>query len=403
MYNLQKLKDIQSIQGGNYTAHKGLVDDAKPVVEAYNATGLKPVAQNISEADMQKYIAANPGSASLDWQPTGTTHYVDENGITNYQTQWTAYDPKGSVIVPASLIKDWKSSGLLDMHPDLVQNMKKDANGQPMLPYAAFTNLNTENSRLKADAKQKTADDFQTKKDALELQHIAAQTAQERATAAASGDEAALRSFELKQEKSAVAAQAVIAKSGDEAWTLPPNKGGLTPDQKVALQPQIQKDIEGYRTELNDPLLKEQLGSTDSAVVAAAQQRATELHQQLDAARAHSIYVPQGAAKTAPISVTFNGQVGVFPTQDAADAFIKAHPGAAVAGGTSTPGSAYSPTDRVIVRRGDGTTLTTTKAEYDKTLQENPGAKLTIVGKAPATREPSPSQTMAGLNLTATQ
>lgn len=317
MYNMQKLKDLQEIQGGDYTAHQRLVSDAKPVIESYQATGLTPVVENISEADHEQYLKDHPGSASLDWQPTGMTHYVDKDNRVNYQTQWSAYDPKGSVVVPSSMVNDWKDSGLLDMHPDLIPNLKKDANGQLTIPYSAMMSLNTENSRMKSDAKTKAADDFQTKKDAADLTHLAAQTAQERASAAASGNEGALRAFELKQERAGADAETALTKN-DGDWTK------LSPDQKVALQPMVQKSIDEARAGLSDPLLKEQLGDLEHPdIQKVAQDRATALQQQLDDAKSHSIFVPP--TKTAsPIAktgdATIDKAVSVVSTMGATEA-----------------------------------------------------------------------------------
>ena len=286
MYNMTKLKDMAAIQGGDYTSHKEMIDDAKPKVASYAATGLKPIKEGVSETEYEK-LKDTPGWSAYDWQPVGMTHYVDaKTGLVNYQTVWNAYDPQGGKItITPAMWSQWKDNGLLDREPNLAGVLHPDQSGNRSIPYSAFMTYDAESSRLKADAKAKAADDFQTKKDNAELEHLAAQTQQEKATAAASGDEAALRSYELKQERSEADAKIALTQNGND-WSK------LKPAQKVALQPQVQKDIEGYRTELSDPLLKEQLSSNDPDVVKAAQERAAGLQEQLDDARSHSIFVP---------------------------------------------------------------------------------------------------------------
>ena len=372
--NIQKLREVTALQGSNYTAHKQLVDDSKSTVDAFKESGLKPVAEDISEDNMHQYIQNNPGSSTLKWEPTGMKQYVTPEGVVDYQTTWSAYDPKGNIVVPQSKIDDWKASGLLDMHPDLLSNMKKDPNGQYLLPFSAFDSLNTQNTNLLATKRQKDADDFTVKKNKAELEHLAAQTAQERASAANSGNEAALRAFDLKQTKLAQDAENSLTKNGGD-WSK------LTPEQKVALQPQVQKDIDTARQELSDPLLKEQLQSSDPATAAAAQTRAAQYHQQLDDARSHSIFVPQIQTTGDPIvqeAINRAKTSKATPEQvedalknpnftDAQRAEIRK------ALGIPEPSGA-NPNDKLTIQNPDGTVQTTTRKMVDEYQKNTPGA-----------------------------
>jgi hypothetical protein len=394
MYNLEKLKTLHDIQSGDYTSHKQLVEDAKPIIQSYQETGLTPVVSNISETDHENYIKNHPGSASLDWQPSGVTSYVDSDNRVSYQTQWSAYDPKGNVVVPSSLIKDWKDSGLLDMNPNLLSNMKKNSDGQYMLPYSALTSLNVQNTRMKADSKAKADNDFQTKKNSDELTELLARTGASNAAAAASGDEAAVRSLELKQEKLGESAQTKLAASKGD-W----DKANLTPEEIVAMQPQIQKDIDGYRTELNDPNLKEQLSSNDSAISGSAQQRASNLQEQLDDARKHSIFVPPSAQVQPVTFINPQGQQVIAATQEQIDKATKL--------GYKKVGSAGagSPDDTLTIQLPDGSTTDVSRSDYESSkanpsFQTAPIAQGKVVSVAPAKPPQTPSESLAGMDLT---
>jgi len=343
MYNMTKLKDMAAIQGGDYTTHKEMIDDAKPKVASYDATGLKPVKEGVSETEYEK-LKDTPGWSTYDWQPVGMTHYVDaKTGLVNYQTVWNAYDPQGGKItITPALWSQWKDNGLLDREPNLAGVLHPDQSGNRSIPYSAFMTYDAESSKLKADTKAKAAADFETKKNNAELEHLAAQTLQEKATAAASGDEAALRSYELKQEKLATDAETALTQNGND-WSK------LKPAQKVALQPQVQKDIEGYRTELSDPLLKEQLSSNDPDIVKAAQERAADLQTKLDDARSHSIFVPPSGGAGGSNTASSD------PAVVAAIGRLKGLPPAQVETALANPN--ITPAQKDAIRKGLGITI----------------------------------------------
>jgi len=182
----------------------------------------------------------------------------------------------------------------------------------------------------------------------------------------------------------------------DTAWSHlaaagnDPSKDPMTAQDRVTIarnaQPLIQDSLNAIKTAAADPSQQDQLP------------------QLWDTYHSLARLAQLGGSGPQPdmVSVTTaDGKTGQIP-KDKVDAFLKANPGATTAG-SATAGSAYAPTDKILVKRPDGSTTTTTKAEYDRTLQENPGIKMTIVSKVPTAPEPSYSQTLAGLNLTATQ
>lgn len=386
LFNLQQIGELHAIQAGDYTAHKQLVDDKKPIVDAYDASGFQP-AKKISESEHDQLSPED--KTKYQWIPTGVNSFVDKDGRVNYQTEWSGYDMGKNVTIPPSTMADWKKSGVLSRNPDLVKVLKPDAEGNYQMPAAGFFKYQNQSQDLKTKARTDEQNDFQTKKDTAELQHLAAQTAQEHASAAASGSETALRSYELKQQKLVTDAQTTLTKAGGD-WTK------LSPEQKVAMQPQIQKDIDGYRGELADPLLKEQLQSTDPAVAKVAQDRAAALHQQLDEARAHSIYVAAPkptVAYTGPDGTLYN-----LPA-DKVQEFLVTHPGSVPVGG-STNGN---PNEKVVVQRPDGSTTITTREEHDAAVKSPPpGMSSAQIGKVvgPAPPPKTPEEELSGINLT---
>ena len=319
MFNYQALEAQQRIHQGDYTAHEGLVKDYAPQVATFEANGLTPVRQNVTEEDHVNWLKDHPGDyGSLIWAPVGVQNYVDKTGQIAYQTVWNAYDPKGKLEVSPDQLKDWKP--ILDKNPALAAGLKPDANGKVTLPYDAIRGIQSQANQMRSITKQKEQDDYTTKHNTAELQHLADQSAAEKAAAAASGSESALRSFERKQQKSAATAQANLAKANGD-WTK------LAPGDKVALQPIVQDEIKSLRNELSDPVLKEQLGSDDPAQKAAGQERATSLHRALDDAQSRSIFVSPTAAAPAnpkgPAVAAANTILGAQPPSSVEDALSK--------------------------------------------------------------------------------
>jgi hypothetical protein len=262
-YNIAKLGELQAIQGGSYSAHKGYVADAKPVVDAYNASGLKPVRENIAESDHDQWIKDHPGDATLDWQPVGMKSYKDADGNMNYETVWDAYDPKGPITITPSMWSDWKDSGLLDHRPDLVAVLKPDVNGNRTLPYSAFSNLTQQNTQLKTQQQADKGQAFQDKKNTLELTELNARIAQARAATAASGDEALIRKQELQDRATKKSALEKLTQNGGDWALADPSKKDdakthLTPDEVIALQPEIEQQLSEVTSELksDSPLAK---------------------------------------------------------------------------------------------------------------------------------------------------
>lgn len=384
MYNLNKVKALQDIHQGSFNDHTALVTAAKPIVTSYNASGLTPIREGVSETDHDQWLKDHPGDSSLDWQPVGVTNYVDKDNNVGYQTVWDAYDPKGKIKVAPALIEDWTDSGLLGHRPDLAAALKPDANGDITLPYQGLIRLQQQSDSLRAMTKSRQADDFTQKEQTATLEHLAALKAQEKAAATASGSETTLRNLQIKDATDLKTAQTNLSKNG---WDK------LTPADKVALQPQVQKDIDDIRRDLSDPVLKEELGSNDPTVVKAAQDRATELHQNLDEARKRNIFVPpSAAAQAAPIAYTDPTQPGkqfnIPPGQE--QAFLKAHPQATKVGGSANPD------EQVQVQFPDGSTTNMTRSELQQKqvdasntdISANPAAaayaKAKVIGPAPA-------------------
>lgn len=392
IYNLNKLKMLQDIHMGSYNDHTALVNNAKPIVSSYNASGLNPVREGVSETEHEQWIKDHPGDSSLDWQPVGVTNYVDKDNNVGYQTVWDAYDPQGKIKVAPAVIKDWTDSGLLGHRPDLAKALKPDVNGDVTLPYQGLIRLQQQSDSLKSMTKTKQDNDYSVKQQKATLEHLAAEAVSERASANASGSEAALRTYELSQQKAATAAQTNLAKKGWE---------GLSPTDKVALQPQVQKDINDIRDDLKDPLLKQQLTSNDPDVVKEAQARATDLHQRLDEAQRRSIFVPPSAAGSATdprVAATVSALKGKTPEE--VNAALSTAPipesskQAILAGLGIRPGPTEKPDDVVTAKMPDGTTQTMTREDFTAmtTNPARPEVKTAkIINAAPAAPAPDRS------------
>lgn len=310
IYNYQAMKALQDIHQGDYTAHEGMVKDYAPQVATFEANGFAPVRQNVTEEDHTTWLKDHPGDyGSLIWMPVGVTNYVDKNNQIAYQTVWNAYDPKGKLEVSPDQLKDWKP--ILDKNPALAAGLKPDANGKVSLSFDAIRGVQSQANQMRSVTKQKEQDAYDTNHNTAELQHLADQSAQEKATAAASGSESALRSYQLKQSKAQDTAQTNLVKltKSGKGWA------DLSDQDKVSLQPMVMDEIKSIRSDLSDPLLKEQLSSNDQKEIAEGQARATDLHQRLDAAQARSIFFSPTAKIVVPTgSATEKYTQGLSPT-----------------------------------------------------------------------------------------
>ena len=278
MWNLQKLKALQDIQGEGWDKHQQYVDKAAPIVAGYQAAGLKPIPgkEHVSETAHLTWLndPAHKGDTTVDWEPVGVVPYtVDVNGekVVSYQTVWNAYNKTDSIPVTPGLLDRWAASGMAS--PEVLNRYVKTASdGTKTLKYDDFVTLNSKAMAL--EQTKQAADDRAAANKERDLKLQLAQLQITHENKAIGNEDRAARAAQLKSQNdewTRSAKKKLLANGSD--WTpADPSKPGdakihLTPDEIIAMQPDIISQLNGINSELrsDSPLVKAMDDSSDPA------------------------------------------------------------------------------------------------------------------------------------------
>jgi hypothetical protein len=422
MWNFQKLKALQDIQGEGWDKHQQYVDKAAPVVAGYQAAGLKPIPgkENVSETAHLTWLndPAHKGDTTVDWEPVGVVPYtVDVNGekVVSYQTVWNAYNKTDSIPVTPGLLDRWAASGMAS--PEVLNGYVKTApDGTKTLKYDDFVTLNSRAMAL--EQTKQAADDRAAANKERDLKLQLAQLQITHENKAIGNEDRAARDAQLKSQNdewTRSAKKKLLANGSD--WTpADPSKPGdakihLTPDEIIAMQPDIISQLNGINSELrsDSPLVKAMDDSSDPAAQKEAKTTISGLVQKQE--QLNRLVIGTG------------GGTGSDPKVDAAVGRLKGKTPQEVYQAVSTSGATpeqqqaiykglgitppASPSAKILVKRADGSTYQTTQAEYDQALAnpnpttsdaQNKAMVGMVVGPAPAPL--TDQQRLAGMDLT---
>ena len=321
--NAETLRTNLLTQGASFDLHQKVADADKDRVATYTQAGVKPVFEDIPESQMQDVMKNRPGASALDWRHTGVKTVVDANGNPSYEYTLSAYDPTQPLPLAKATIDQWDKDGLFKYHPEY----KDIAQPGKTLTVGQFIALDRQSQQL-------FGQNLARNKAQLENDHLAAQINEVKAATSEHYSQAALANLGIKEKKQALADKAVL----DTAWAHLAAVGNdpskLTdPKDRIALA----KGVAPVLTEVGTAIKTAEANSATDKDAAASLPGLWGQYNTLT--RLATLGNPTGGAAT-PISVTFNGQTGVFDSQAQADAFIAAHPGATVAGAKTAAPSA---------------------------------------------------------------
>lgn len=381
--NTQTLRLNHLIQGEDFDTHERMARSGLLNVQPYKDAGMMPVVDQLSESDLPQYIRDHPGASSLDWEMTGVKKGIDANGQPTFEGTYTAYDPKGKLIVSPGTREQWEKDGLLERFPEYKQILEK---GQ-MIPVQAFISMKRNDDVLRADNLQRQKDDLGIKAIQSEIDKNSAERARSLVETNKIRNDIKEAALGKNQQQAFENALQELNKVGGDF-----NK--LQPSSRVVLAESMNKMVPSLTA-----LYKEQVSSMDPEMQQAAGdtlkqiQNLTSLGQRAmagatnPASQAPATSIPPGAM------IAKNPQTGERRySTDGGKTWV---PVAA---------DATSPDDRVLVKSPDGGTGVMTRAEFEKAKQSPPPGMSSaqigeIVGLAPPPK--TDEQTMAGLNLTA--
>lgn len=312
--NAETLRINKEVQGTDYTQHKQIADAGKASVQPYEDAGINAVASDLTESQMHQYFQDHPGAGALDWEPvdvkTVLTKDAQGNEVPTYEMVYSAYDPKGKVTVPQSTINEWKKAGVFDRYPEYGTVL---SNGKTM-DAKTYVQVKRDAEKVIGDNLAKTNQNLETTLKQTQIDAAKAEITDHLATAAHERAETGKEVNDEKEKNALDTAWTHLSAAGND-----PNKSPMTAEDRITLarnaQPIMQDTLNAIKVAANDPSQADQLPDLWNTYHSLAR-----------------LATLGGSATTTPISVVFNGQAGVFNTQADADAFIKAHPGATVAG-----------------------------------------------------------------------
>lgn len=377
MSNMELLRNQLLLQGTSWDLHNKMAEDDKSRSSSFSDAGVKPIYENIPENEMETYIKNNPGAGNLKWFHTGvdTVTMKDRDGkeVPNYVSTFSAYDPKSEVPLSAETVKQWKDDGLFKYHPEYQDILKPGKT----LNVAQFTSTNQ-------TARNLANQDFAKNKDNLELDHLKAQIGEAKAAVKAHMATTAEAGLNISEKKQALADK----KSTDDAWDAL-SKVGNDPDK---LTDAHQRTLIARSVQ---PLMTETLNGIKAAAAEGDQAEQAQLWGKYNAYQKLASLAPPGSSSS-PISVSYNGQVGTFDSQEKADAFMNAHQGATLVGGKPTDPLVSLSNDLALIKDSKGNTTPVAKNVVDGFLKTHPEFKLVGYGQkqsqAPDLTEPNFSQ-----------
>ena len=111
-------------QGEDFKTHQEVAEAGNTHFSDYKDAGLKPIAENVSEQEMNDFMKNRPGSSQLDWEATGVKVGKDAQGNPTHEYTYSAFDPKGQIPVSQGTLDQWKKDGMDKYYPDLFKNLK---------------------------------------------------------------------------------------------------------------------------------------------------------------------------------------------------------------------------------------------------------------------------------------
>ena len=335
--NAETLRTNLMTQGASFELHQKVADADKDRISTFANAGVKPTFEDIPESQLQDIIKNSPGASTLDWRHTGVKTTIGPDGNPSYEYTLSAYDPRASAPLSAATVKQWGEDGLFKYHPEY----KDIAKEGKTLSVDQFTALDKQAQNLSNQNLAKTKND-------LEVNHLKAQI--DEAKAATAAHWASTRNENLSANEKTQALK--DKKEQDDAWDSLAKVGNdpdkLTdPHQRAviarAVLPLMQETLTGIKTAASEA----QGGDKD------AQAQLPDLWAKYNTYSKLASLAPQN--QKPPVTVTTSdGKVGQIPA-DKLDDFLKANPGATVAGKTppaaptqAQPVTAHTPPAQVI-------------------------------------------------------
>jgi hypothetical protein len=317
--NAETLRLNKETQGLDLTYHQEVADMGKASVADFKAARVLPVADGITESQMQQYIADHPGSGSLDWVLTGVKLGVDANGQPSYEYTLSAYDPKAPVPVSPATYDEWKENGVFDRYPEYADILK---NGKT-LTVLQYT-------QVKGDAEQVMADNYRNKTQDLTIKKDQAAIDADNARRA----ESLANLSKIRQEISDAALGKTQAEQFDKALQELNSKGGnfdaLQPSSRVVLAESMDKMVPALTAEYKDIL-----ASNDPDAQAKAGDVLSQIQNLTSLGTRALSGIGSSGVKVPYIDPTTGTQYNL--PADQVDAFLKLHPQAHKVGATPAP------------------------------------------------------------------
>lgn len=257
-------------QGANFTQHQDVANAGKQHFSDYQAAGLKPVMQDVSESDMQQTMKNRPGAGTLDWEPTGVKVSLDAQGNPTHEYTYSAYDPKGQIPVSQGTIDRWKKDGMDKYYPELFSVVKA---GKP-LDVNQYVTLKKTDERLYGDNLARTTNDNKLLKETADIKNTNAETASHLATAM--HERAATGQIQQEKTKQQAFSNALgeLNKVGGDFDKLTPKSKIIIGESAASQLPAMETEVKSLLNDVADP---------------ESQQKAKDLMSQMDSIRTLSM------------------------------------------------------------------------------------------------------------------
>jgi hypothetical protein len=356
--NAETLRTNILAQGASWQQHQEIANADKDRISSYEKAGVKPLFNDIGESEANDYLKNHPGASSLDWRHTGVKTVLDKDGHPSFEFTLSAYDPKTPVPLSKGTVNQWKEDGLFKYHPEY-QDILKEGKSLSVGQFQSMDQM----------ARGFANNDYAQNKGKLELGELQAKIDEAHAAVKAHMATASEAGLNIAEKKQALADK----KSTDEAWDALA-KVGNDPDKLTNAHQRtlIARSVQ--------PLMTEILQGIKAATAEDDKPTQADLWGKYKAYQKLASLAPPETSSS-PVSVSYNGQVGTFDSQEKADAFMKAHQGATLVGGKSADPLASLSSDLALVKNSKGETTPVAKVALDTFLKTHPEFKVVGYGQ----------------------